>query len=123
MSPTINRKAPFRKGGLGEFPRLRRNRPVLMSSSGGLFLQFFVPGTGESAFAVAQVCEQLFLARPFAPRQLIEHLDAIAIGVLDINAHGDAVVAYPDYGDVLLFDPQVELFSVLQGFHVPGHVV
>src|SRR5205823_13932319 len=51
-----------------------------------------VPRTGEAAAAGLLAREDVIIDRPFGARHLIEHLDAIAVGVAQIDAERDAVI-------------------------------
>ena len=61
--------------------------------------------------------------RPFGARHFVEHLDAVAVGIAQIDAERDAVI-----GDVvdrlpLLLDAAIELLQVVERFEPPRHVV
>jgi hypothetical protein len=84
---------------------------------------FAVPGAGETAAADLVAGEDVIVDRPFGPRHLIKHLDAVAVGVAQIDAERNAVV-----GDVLdrltlRLDAVVEFLQVVERFEPPSHVI
>src|SRR5919202_1373658 len=74
-----------------------------------LWGQMLIPGAGETTALAIFGRENLILARPLAPRQLVGYLDAIAVGVVKINADGDAVVGDAIDRDILVLEPLIDL--------------
>ena len=66
--------------------------------------------------------EDVVLAIPLAAGSLVVNLNAVAIGVPEVDAQGDTVVGHFKL-NALLFDMSVELFQVVQAVYPPGHVV
>src|SRR5437868_5401431 len=89
LSPSYKGPVLFGGGGL-------RLRPGV----GERLHRVLVPGAGEAAAADLVAREDVVIDRPFGARYFVEHLDAIAVGVAQINAERDPVI-----GDVVDLDP------------------
>src|SRR6187401_3179096 len=51
-----------------------------------------IPGAGEATVPGLLAREHVVVDRPFGARHLVEHLDAVAVGVAQVDAERDAVV-------------------------------
>src|SRR6058998_1535338 len=91
-------------------PRERRRR----------LLDDLVPGSGEPALRA--LLGERPLALPLAARLLVVDLEAVAVGIREVDADGHGVVRHAD-GHVLGLQPLVHLGEVLETAHAPGHVV
>src|SRR5436305_10622922 len=81
LSPSYKGPVLFRGGGL-------RLRPGV----GERLHRVLVPGAGEAAAADLVAREDVVIDRPFGARHFVEHLDAVAVGVAQINAERDPVL-------------------------------
>jgi len=84
--------------------------------------QDLVPRTGELTLGPVLTHEDVVLAIPLAAGSLVVNLNAVAIGILEVDAQGDTVVGQFKL-NALLFDMSVELFQVVQAVYPPSHVV
>src|SRR5437868_14057431 len=110
LSPSYTKFVLLRGGGLRH-----RGRGAVGADLG-------VPRTGEAAAAGLLAREDVIIDRPFGARHLIEHLDAIAVGVAQIDAERDAVSGDVVRLDALCLDAVIELLEVVEAFEPPGHV-
>src|SRR5579872_5178714 len=83
----------------------------------------FVPRTRETAAADLVAREDVVIDRPLAARQFVEHLDAIAVGVAQVDAERDAVIGDVVDLDALGLDAVIELLQIVETLEPPGHVV
>src|SRR5207249_4400506 len=83
-------------------------------------LQRLVPRPGEAAFRA--LFRERPLPVPLAPGLLVVHLEAVSVGIREIDAEGDRVVGDADR-DVLVLEPLVHLGKVLEVRHAPGDVI
>src|SRR5262249_59541623 len=80
----------------------------------------FVPGPGEPSL-VAASRERAVLV-PLAARQFVVDLEAVAVGVREVDADGDRVIG--DANDnALVVESSIDLRQVVEGLHPPGDVV
>src|SRR5919106_2222186 len=94
----------------------------LLPGGGGGRAQHLVPRPREpSLLLVARVAERA-LAVPLAARQLVVHLETVAVGVREVDADRDRVIG-DVHGDVAGLQPVIHLGQVLERLHAPGHVV
>src|SRR2546428_13830487 len=80
----------------------------------------FVPGTGESPLLTASRERPLLV--PLAARQLVVHLQAIAVGIREVDADGHRVIADSN-GNALVVQASIDLREVVEGLHPPGDVI
>src|SRR5262245_15901378 len=60
---------------------------------------------------------------PLTAGHLVGDLDAVAVGVPDVDPDGMAVVRHMVDRYVLLFNAEVQLLQVVEALHIPCHVV
>src|SRR5262245_66292200 len=99
---------PLMNGGLR--PRERRRR----------LLDHLVPGSWEPSLRA--LLGERSLAVPLAARLLEVDLEAVAVGIREVDADRNGVVRHAD-GNVPGLQPMVHLGEVLEASHAPGHVV
>src|SRR5204862_874763 len=112
LSPSYKGPVLFRGGGL-------RLRPGV----GERLHRVLVPGAGEAAAAYLVAREDVVIDRPFGARHFVEYLDAIAVGVAQINAERDAVISDVVDLDPLRLDAAIKIFQIVEALEAPGHVV
>lgn len=82
-----------------------------------------IPGPREEAFRPLGTRKNLVIAVPLVSRQLVGHLNTIAIGVTEIDPNGDPVIRDVIDLDVFVLEPLVDFFQVVEAMHHPGHVI
>src|SRR5439155_14344986 len=82
-----------------------------------------VPRAGEAAAADLVTREDVIVGRPFGARHLVEHLDAVAVGIAQVDAERDPVIRDMLDRLSLRLDALVELLQIIKAFEAPGHVV
>src|ERR671922_2067485 len=74
-----------------------------------LFDEVLVPRAREMPAQSVLSGENPILSGPLTPGQLVGYLDAIAVGIVEIDAHRDAMVGDAVNRDVLVFEALVNL--------------
>src|SRR5205807_5788108 len=105
---TVRRSGLFRRNRL----RLRQRRRPIGADLG-------VPRAGEAAATDLVAREDVVVGWPFGARHLVEYLDAVAVGVAQIDAERDAVIGDVVWLDALRLDPLVELLQIIEAFQPP----
>src|SRR5579863_9423648 len=90
---------------------------------GALLRQLLVPRPRKTALVHHLGGEDLLMPRPLCARQLVIHLDAVAVRIAEIDAErhpviGDALDRY-----LLLLDPTVEFLQIVEAVNAPSHMV
>src|SRR4030095_371261 len=82
-----------------------------------------IPRAGEATGPRLLTGEYDVIDQPPGARHLVEHLDAVAVGVAQVDAERDAVVDDALYRLSLSLEFLIELLEVVETFEAPGHVV
>src|SRR6266571_5491088 len=92
------------------YPRLS----AALSGRSRLWGHMLFPGAREKPPWSAFAREHFFVQWPLVPGQLVGHFNAIAVGIAEINANGDAMVRHMINSDVLLFEALIHLLQIVQ---------
>src|SRR5471030_1950852 len=82
-----------------------------------------IPGAREAAAPGLLAREDVVVDRPLGARHLVEHFDAVAVGIAQVDAERDAMVGDVVYRLALSLDLPVERLEVVETLEAPGHVV
>src|SRR5262252_8953313 len=101
------------------YPRLS----AVLPGCSRLWGHMLFPGARGKPPWSALTREHFLVQWPLVPGQLVGHFNAIAVGITEINANGDAVVRHMVNSNVLLFEALIHLLQIVQAMHHPGHVI
>ncbi len=65
----------------------------------------------------------VYIMPPRTAGHLVGDLDPVAVGVLDVDTDGMAVVRHMLDRYVFLFNAEVKLLQIVEAVHIPSHVV